>query len=353
MRCIFQYGVLLLLLSACNTMVKSPETIKKDDVEVRIVAVGDLFMGGTSQPVLHKKGYDYPFEATKKIIQAADVAMANLEAPLTLRGKPVVKKKYVFRTPPSLIAAALKKTGFDVMTLANNHILDYGMVGLKDTQQALKKHGIASIGAGQSLADARQAFIFEKQGFKVGFLAYSLTFPEAFWANDKHGGTAFAYEQDIRQDMKNLKKQVDSIVVSFHWGREGQTELRPYQQKMGYMVIDEGASLVIGHHPHIMQGIERYKSGLILYSLGNYVFGSYSNHVQFGGLAAVTLTAKGVKDLSLTLLDVNNFRRHFQPIPLEGAALDKAFLTVKALSLERDTTILLRNQQLVLEEAMQ
>ena len=111
---------------------------------------------------------------------------------------------------------------------------------------------------------------------------------------------------------------MDSIVISLPWSREGQTELRPYQQKMGYMVIDEGASLVIGYHPHIMQGIERYKSGLILYSLGN--------HVQFGGLAGLTLTVKGVEDLSLTLLDVNNFCRDFKPIPLEGEALAKAFL---------------------------
>jgi len=320
---------------------------------ISIAAVGDVFMAGTSAPTLQKNGYDYPFDKTKYLFEQADVVVANLESPLTSRGTAFIHKKYVFRAPAEQVAPSLAKAGFNLVTLANNHTMDYGAVGLRDTKIALDQYSIAYMGAGKDLETARKPYIFEKQGFKVGFLAYSLTYPEDFWANSKRAGTAFGYEHHIRQDIQKLVKEVDSVVVSFHWGREGTTKLRAYQTRLGRVAIDEGASLVIGHHPHIMQGLERYKNGLILYSLGNYVFGSYSNRVQYGGIANITLNKQGFESLALTMVDVNNFRRHFQPIPLQGYALKQAFDELQQLSKKLNTPVQLQGDKLMIQKASQ
>ncbi len=365
MRYIIYYIPLLCLLSACVSSPQpapksevilpekvslSPPTIIDKKVEsIRISAVGDIFMAGTSAPIMQKRGYDYPFSKTKHLFQDSDVIIGNLEGPLTSRGTANRDKKYVFRSPARHVAPALKAAGFNVVTLANNHTIDYGIIGLNDTIQALNSEKIAYIGAGNNLEEARKPYIFEKSGFKVAFLGYSLTYPEEFWADWNKAGTVFGYEHTIRQDIQRLHGQVDSIVVSFHWGREGTTKLRAYQTHLGRVAIDEGAALVIGHHPHIMQGIERYKHGLILYSLGNYVFGSYSNRSQFGGIANVVLNRKGVVALQLTPIDTNNFRRHFQPIPLTGKRLQSALSAVQQLAQDRHTNLAIKNGQLTLE----
>jgi len=332
-----------LLISGCAT------SSKKNISSVTVSAVGDIFMGGTSAPIMANMGYDYPFETTKPLYLDSDIVIGNLEGPLTSQGNPVLDKYYVYRTPINKVAPALAQAGFDIVTLANNHSLDYGITGLRDTIISLEKHHIAHIGAGRTLKEARKAHVFERNGLKIGFLGYPLTFPEEYWANEKQGGTSFAREEFMREDLQILRKKVDCIVVSFHWGRELQTELRPYQTRMGRMAIDEGADVVIGHHPHIMQGIERYKNGVLLYSLGNYVFGSYSNKVQFGGIAKIILDQKGFKQLEVSLIDINNFRQQFQPKLLQEPLLSQSLTEIIQLSNAQKTKLLIQDGKLTLE----
>ena len=347
----FFFAALFLLSSCVSTPQPTPHEAKQSSqVEsITIAAAGDVFMAGTAQKILDEKGYDASFQPTQHLLDQADIAVANLEGAITSGGTAYADKTYVFRMSPEHVAPALKKAGIDLVTLANNHIMDYGVVGLEDTKKILEEHDIATMGAGLNEAQARVPYIFKKGDYSVGFLAYSLTFPEEFWASDTQAGTAFAYEEKMREDIQALKSQVDSIVVSFHWGRELETELRPYQTRMGHIAIDQGASLVIGHHPHIMQGIERYKNGLILHSLGNYVFGSYSNKVQFGGLAQIQLNRLGFERLEMSLIDVNNFRRDFQPIVLEGKAFDQAFKDIELLSKPLNTVVQQQGNKLIVE----
>ena len=140
-------------------------------VELRIAAVGDIMLGGTAAPEMRKYGYDYPFELTKDILKQAQIVFGNLEGPLTDGGTPGTAKQYVFRSPPDRVAPALARAGFTVVSLANNHTLDYGPEGLADTRAALDKAGIGYAGAGRNLAEARQPLYMMNDGIRVAFLA--------------------------------------------------------------------------------------------------------------------------------------------------------------------------------------
>ncbi|MBI3897891.1 MAG: CapA family protein [Gammaproteobacteria bacterium] len=129
--------------------------------ELRIVAVGDIMLGGDSELEQTAGGYDHPFVQVGDMLRSADIAFGNLEGPLTQRGSAVWFKNYTFRSPPERVAPALARTGFDFLSLANNHVLDYGDEGLYDTRQGLQRAGIHYTGAGENLADARTPAFFD------------------------------------------------------------------------------------------------------------------------------------------------------------------------------------------------
>src|SRR3989344_8172816 len=235
--------------------------------DVRIAAVGDIMLGGTGTPEFQRFGYDYPFEKTRGLLKQAQLVFGNLEGPMTHADHAPVEKKYVYRSPPEKDAPALRTAGFNVASLANNHTMDQGAEGLRHTLEALDLVGIKYAGAGMNLAEARKPALLESHGVRVAFLAYTLPFPEGVWATPDRPGSPFGHEAQVRADIASAKSQVDIVLVSFHWGQEGKTELRDYQKSLGRAAIDAGAAAVIGHHPHVLQGVERYKNGVILYSL--------------------------------------------------------------------------------------
>jgi poly-gamma-glutamate capsule biosynthesis protein CapA/YwtB (metallophosphatase superfamily) len=310
------------LLAACTAM--PPKTATPDirnagsavtTDTVTLAAVGDMMLGGSSQGIMEQQGYDYPFATTRHILTAADLTIGNLETPLTNQGAPITEKQFLFRNPPEKVAPALKRAGFDIVSLANNHTLDYGAEGLKDTMAALDLHEIRHHGAGMSLSEARKPVILKlPNGQQAGFLAYSCTFPEEFWATASSAGTAFCHERHVHADVARLAEQkIDIIVVSFHWGAERMQELRPYQPLLAHTAIEAGADLVIGHHPHILQGIEYYREGLILYSLGNFTFGSRTQHARTSVVANIVFKGGRFAKLEMTPINVNNFEVDFQP----------------------------------------
>ena len=316
---------------------------------VTISAVGDMMLGGKARLLLKQEGYDYPFAATKYLLEQADIAIGNLETPLTDRGEPVVEKTYLFRNPPDKVAPALKQAGFDIVSLANNHSMDYGRQGMQDTLLALQQNQIRYHGAGENLAAARKPVIFDlDNGQRVAFLAYSNTFPEEFWAGKDKPGTAFGHERYVKEDVAQLVEQdIDVIVVSFHWGQERNTELRPYQPMLAHTAIDAGADLVIGHHPHILQAVESYKQGLILYSLGNYTFTTFSNAVQHSVVANVQFEQGRFKRLELTPININNFQVQAQPqlLPIEQAR--QLYQHLSELSQSRGTLLDITTEGLI------
>jgi len=236
--------------------------------ELTIAAVGDIMLAGME----FSQGIDFPFDSTRAVLQSADIAIGNLEAPFGCGGRPF-NKKFTFRVSPEW-APALVRAGFDVLNLANNHILDYGPGLLFSTLRILDSLDLAHCGAGITRDSAEAPAILCRNGIRVAFLGFSLTYPEAFWATAKRPGTAFPEKARVVSLIDSLQSLVDLVVVSFHWGKELHSLPEAYQREYAHLSIDAGADLVLGHHPHVLQGIEFYKNVPIVYSLGNFVFGA-------------------------------------------------------------------------------
>ena len=284
--------------------------------ELVINAVGDIMLAGSAVADLKRFGYDYPFAACSAELKKGDLAVGNLEAPIARHGTEFTDKRFRFRADPRS-AGALKRAGFSVLTLANNHMMDFGASALRETINYLDRNGILHTGAGETSAAARRpVFVRTKEG-TVAFLAYSLTFPEEFYAAAARPGTAPGHAGQVREDIARAKAAADYVVVSFHWGSEGATSPQPYQVRAAHAAIDAGADLVLGHHPHVLQGIERYRKGIIFYSLGNFAFGSLSRTATQSVIARITLD-DGVRGVELVPLNVNNCEVRFQPRPLTG-----------------------------------
>jgi len=326
----------------------SAPVLAQEPAELRIAAVGDIMLGGTGTPEFQRFGYDYPFEKTRALLKQSHIVFGNLEGPLTHADHAPVAKKYLYRSPPEKVAPALLNAGFNVVSLANNHAMDQGAEGLRHTLEALDLVGIKHTGAGMNLAEARKPALLESHGVRVAFLAYTLTFPEEFWATPDRPGSPFGHEAQVRADIASAKSQVDIVLVSFHWGQEGKTELRDYQKSLGRAAIDAGAAAVIGHHPHVLQGVERYKNGVILYSLGNFAFGTYGPEAFRSAIATLTFRDKKLAEVQLHPLNVRNAEVVFQALPLTGKDADKVVTELQTLSQPLGTRLENRNGVAVL-----
>lgn len=284
--------------------------------EIILNFVGDIMLAGSATPLLARTGYDHPFTGTVHELTRGDINIGNLEAPISRGGNEFTAKKFRFRTLPEA-APALKRAGFSVLTLANNHMMDFGAVALNDTISHLEHVGIASTGAGKTLAEARRPAIIRAKGKSVAFLAYSLTLPAEFFAGHKRAGTAPGYRLYVEEDVKRAKSAADYVVVSFHWGAERAELPKQYQRDAAYRAIDAGADLVIGHHPHVLQGIESYRGRPILYSLGNFAFGSRSPHADRSMIARVRFNGD-TSDVEIIPLNVLYTDVRYRPVVLEG-----------------------------------
>lgn len=293
-------------------------------------AVGDIMLAGSGTRAYRQQGYSYPFAAVSERLQQADIVIGNLEAPLTSGGEEFLGKKFRFKVDPSALAA-LRETGFTHLALANNHILDFGAAGLLQTIKLLDAAGVAYFGAGADLGAARKAWITEVKGIKIAFLSYSLVYPEEFFAGSNRAGTAPGYRPYYSEDIKLARGKADYVVVSFHWGEEGAKQPKPYQQSTARKAIDAGADLVLGHHPHVLQGVEYYGKGVIFYSLGNFTFGSMSKSSDSSMIARITLD-DGIKAVEIIPLDVLNSRVLFQPKILSGKRGSQAVAEIARIS---------------------
>jgi len=306
-------------------------------------AVGDVMFANWATSLLDSAGITYPLAKVKTLLLDADVRVGNLESPISDSG---VKfdKTYTFKIPVRH-AGVLLDGGFDVMTLANNHILDNGEGALLSTFHVLDSLGVKHIGAGRNIAEARQPVIIEKKGIKVGFLGYSLTFPEEFWADEKRPGTAYGHAHYLQEDIPKLRSQVDILIVVFHWGVEKSLVLKDYQKEMGHLAIDLGADAVVAHHPHVLQGIELYKGKPIAYSLGNFCFGTWTNAVWDSAILKLFFSGGKFLKAEVTPLLVNNNQVRMQPRPLTGADALKSLNGLKGLCDSLKTALVIEGEK--------
>jgi poly-gamma-glutamate synthesis protein (capsule biosynthesis protein) len=300
--------------------------------EISIVAVGDVMLGSWVTPVLVQRGVLYPFEATLPYLRGADAAIANLEAPFTRDGEPF-EKQFNFKVPPEH-ARGLKNAGLDVVTLANNHILDYGTVGLVSTMATLDTFGLKYSGAGRNWREAHQPTVIEVRGKTIAFFGYSTTFPTEFYARGDSAGTAYPEAKTMQSALREWDARVDFVVASFHWSAEKLEIPKAYQIELAHLAIDSGADLVLGHHPHVLQGIEKYRNRLIAYSLGNFAFGSYSSYAVDSIILKVYLNDDGLFYARCIPINVNNSEVEFQPQILEGPRKQAVIAKLQKLSLD-------------------
>jgi poly-gamma-glutamate capsule biosynthesis protein CapA/YwtB (metallophosphatase superfamily) len=306
--------------------------------EIRIAAVGDLMLGGRTEPFLVQYGPDYPFHDVLPVLRQADIVAGNLESPISARGTAVANKTFTLRAGP-VAGRTLKAGGIRVVSLANNHMMDFGPLALEDTLSALAENGILYTGAGRDLDDARTPAIVHLKGKTLAFLSYSLTFPLDFFASPGRPGTAPGYDEFIKADIEKVRPFADLVIVSFHWGSELMPSAKDYQIELGRKAIDWGADLVLGHHPHVLQEIELYKGRLIAYSLGNFIFGSESNRTNWSMILLLTFRNNSLVRAEAVPIDVNNYRVAYQPRVLRGQPARDVLEAVNAGSLRSNTVL--------------
>lgn len=234
---------------------------------------GDTMFSGKVQERLEKKGYDFPYEYIRELFEQDDLSLLNLETPVTEEGQAAENKTYVFKSPTKALGPMVR-AGVDAVGLANNHILDQGIPGLKDTLEALRKQNIAYAGAGHDESEAYAPVYLERKGIKVALLSFSRVVPKTSWvAGASHPGVASVYSpKRALEAIRTAKENADLVLVMSHWGKERTTVLEEHQRELAHAYIDAGADLIIGSHPHVMQGLEQYKGKWIVYSTGNFIF---------------------------------------------------------------------------------
>jgi poly-gamma-glutamate capsule biosynthesis protein CapA/YwtB (metallophosphatase superfamily) len=255
---------------------------------VTLVAVGDV--GPKRAPA------EELFDFTRTILRGADITFGQLESNLSLRGTQQLQTGLGSIAHPR-VGDALADAGFDVMSFASNHSLDYSEEALLDTLDVMQRNKIEVIGAGRDIVEARRPVIFERKRTRVGFLAYCSVVPKGFDARENKSGVApvrasTAYEQadwqpgtpprivtkafpdDLEamvRDIQSLRPAVDVLVVSMHWGVHFvPSVIATYQYEVGHAAIDAGADIIIGTHAHILKGIEVYRGKAIFFSLCNF-----------------------------------------------------------------------------------
>ena len=248
------------------------------DSAVHLTAVGDIMLDRSLGGAIAGGNLAYPFEDVVHMLNTADITVGNLESSLGDIGEPA-PKSYTFRAPPGA-AESLALAGFDVVSLANNHGMDYGSEVLLQGIDLLRQAGVIPIGAGANAAEAHTPHFAEVNGLRLAFLGYvhvpveGLTaFDVETWdATESSPGLAWAYPERITADVTAAREQADLVIVVLHSGFEYVEAPSAPQIAASYAAIDAGAALVIGHHAHILQGIEFYKEGVIVYGLGNFAF---------------------------------------------------------------------------------
>ena len=208
---------------------------------------------------------------------AADCAMVNLETSVSRRGH-AQDKQYTFRAAPEDLAYLVEHLGVDVVTLANNHTLDYGEDAFLDTLEHVAEWGLAQVGGGRNLEEAMQPYILETQGRRLAIFGASQAAPtHAWYAKENRPGHLIAYNTKlINEAIAKAKETCDFVMVYLHWGDELEEYPESLQTRAARSMIDAGADAIIGAHPHIIQTFEIYKDKPIAYSLGNFLFNNKS-----------------------------------------------------------------------------
>lgn len=277
--------------------------------EISVLFLGDAMLSrGVAYQISKNNDLYYPFRNIQALLQQNDFVFANFESPI-IPGRQIHAGEMMFRVDENL-APILKELNFSIFSLANNHMLDFGQKGLLNTLKLLDENQIQYIGAGENYQEAHQYKILEKNNIKIAFLAYndSDVILATNEATENRPGTAFMDLEALKNDVIEAKNSADFVIVSIHSGTEYQENQNSRQTEFARTAIDAGANLVIGHHPHVVQPIEKYKNGYIFYSLGNCIFDQAGSEETTEGIAAqISFTKNEIKNIKILPFIIENY----------------------------------------------
>lgn len=302
---------------------------------VKFSAVGDLTFGdhplcvgfGAHSRFKHEEPL-FPFRRSLSALQRADLLFGNLECTHSSLGLNCRNYDSVqMRGDPRLLEA-LTKAGFRVVNVANNHSLQHGNDTFCDTVAMLERVGVMCCGiAADAIAKRSKPLIVRQNGVSIGFLGYSLR-PRQYF--DHLPLYAEGEPEEMLRDVQELRRSTDVVVVSVHWGEEFIQAPAPHEVQLAHRLVDAGAALIIGHHPHVLRGIERYGSGCIVYSLGNFVCDMvWDDTLRTSLIFQCELSPDGLRSIELIPVFINE---DFQPEVLSGPAAERVLRDVAELS---------------------
>lgn len=277
----------------------------RPDYDLSIALSGDFMLDKRIGPYLNTFGPNYPFEKLMPVLDGYDVRALNLETPLSnAHGEKHPGKQFNFQAPV-YVTAMLRRAGIDYVSLANNHILDFGEKVAKDTVYNLKKYGIKHSG----IPFAKNPAIVELGGKKIAFLSFidSETLPAGF---EKH---VSVWGPRSKAEIKRARVRADIVIVAMHWGIEMMRTANMRQRKIARDIINAGADIVWGHHPHVIQETEKYKNGVIFYSLGNFIFSHLTPNIRRGLIAGIHIKNGKVAAVTEHIINNDNYWVRFRP----------------------------------------
>ncbi|HUJ49988.1 MAG TPA: CapA family protein [Bryobacteraceae bacterium] len=290
-------------LSPRRVASRSAPLAPSQSANIRALFGGDIMLSRyVGRLARQKHDPAWPLHEVADLFGSADIAFANLESPFSDHGGNI-EKGMVFRAEPEMVAA-LEAAGIDVVSTANNHVRDCGSHGIEFTLDLLAKHGILAAGTAPTGKLAHEGVILARKRVGFGFLGY--TFDQS---NGNHSDVdervAMMQTDRMRADVSALRERTDVVIVSMHAGSEYQLTPNVFQQRFARAAIDAGATLVVGHHPHVVQPVEQYRDGVIFYSLGNLVFDQFqSEKTQRGWIADVRFTGPRIASWGIIPIDI-------------------------------------------------
>lgn len=279
-KAVYAFALSLLLTAGCagapeGVLVRRTAEIEAPSPpppppEVRMVFVGDIMLARIPGEAV-ARGED-PFGSFAEVLTGADLAVGNLECVIATVGE-MVPKAYNFRCHPRNVP--LLAAYFGAVSVANNHSGDYGKEAFAEQLELLAKGKVPYFGGGRNLTEAHSPLIVERNGLRIALLGYNEVELESYKAGPEAPGLAWSSDEQVVRDIAAAKAQADLVVVYPHWGLEYQRNPSERQHSLARKMIDAGADLVVGAHPHVTQTAEYYKDRLIVYSLGNFVFDDF------------------------------------------------------------------------------
>jgi len=328
---------------------ETDELMNREELETRLTidqtgpfsltAVGDIMPGERMNRPILQFGPEYPFHSVYPIFRRSDIVLGNLEGPFAKYAEQQ-KRNFTYKIAPKN-ARILRRAGFNVVNMANNHLLDCGREGVIETFSVLKKHAIQYIGAGENEEKAHSPAILQAGKYKIGLLGYYWNRRTA--ARVDKPGSAIDSEEHLANDIRKLRSLADRVVVTVHWGVPYDRYPSEEDQKKAHFAIDCGADIIIGHHSHIVQPIEIYKNRPVFYGIGNFAFGSANSKAEAiipgidfqDDFTAITIFPAYIKN--------RDKRIHYQPKIMRGNAALESIRRLKEISGVSGDLISLKN----------